>query len=142
MELGFNESLLQPHWPLRMDDNVGPYASIKEARESIHQNFVFLLQTIPGEWPMNPDLGIGISQYLFETYGSQELDKLKERMQKQLKKYLPAIKLVQADFIYSEADQDSLNTVLKIVYSIEGYGLIEEVNFKLDGATKSFVYVR
>jgi len=142
MELGFNESLLQPHWPLRMDDTAGPYASIKEAKESIHQNFVFLLQTVPGEWPMNPDLGIGISQYLFETYGSQELDRLKERMQKQLKKYLPAIKLVQADFIYSEADQDSLNTVLKIVYSIEGYGLIEEVNFKLDGATKSFVYVR
>lgn len=142
MELGFNESLLQPHWPLRMDDTAGPYASIKEAKESIHQNFVFLLQTVPGEWPMNPDLGIGISQYLFETYGSQELDRLKERMQKQLKKYLPAIKLVQADFTYSETDQDSLNTVLKIVYSIEGYGLIEEVNFKLDGVTKSFVYVR
>lgn len=142
MELGFNESLLQPRWPLRMSDTNGPYDSIKEAKESIHQNFVFLLQTIPGEWPMNPDLGIGISQYLFETYGSQELDKLKERMQKQLKKYLPAIKLLRADFVHSESDQDLLNTVLKIVYSIQGYGLIEEVNFNLDSATKSFVYVR
>jgi len=142
MELGFNESLLQPKWPLRMSDTDGPYESIKEAKESIQQNFVFLLQTIPGEWPMNPDLGVGLSQYLFETYGSQELDKLKERMQKQLKKYLPAIKLLRADFVYSESDQDLLNTVLKIVYSIQGYGLIEEVNFNLDSATKSFVYAR
>ena len=123
MELGFNESLLQPKWPLRMSDTAGPYESIKEAKESIHQNFVFLLQTIPGEWPMNPDLGVGLSQYLFETYGSQELDKLKERMQKQLKKYLPAIKLLRADFVHSESDQDLLNTVLKIVYSIQGYGI-------------------
>tara|TARA_A100000164_G_scaffold372898_1_gene402939 strand:+ start:5528 stop:5956 length:429 start_codon:yes stop_codon:yes gene_type:complete len=142
MELGFNESLLQPYWPLRMDQNIGPYESIKEAKESIHQNFVFLLQTIPGEWPMNPDLGIGLSQYLFETYGSQELDKLKERIQKQLKKYLPAVTLVKSEFVHSNADQDLLNTLLTIVYSIDGYGLIEEINFKLDGPTKSFVYVR
>ena len=142
MELGFNESYLQPYWPLRMDDTVGPYKSIKEARESIHQNFVFLLKTVPGEWPMNPDLGIGIAQYLFETYGSQELDGLKQRIQSQINKYLPAIKLIETEFISSESDQDSLNTLLKIVYSINGYGLIEEVNFKLDGVTKSFVYVR
>lgn len=142
MELGFNESYLQPYWPLRMDGTVGPYESIKEAKESIHQNFVFLLQTIPGEWPMNPDLGIGVAQYLFETYGSQELEGLKQRMQSQINKYLPAIKLVETEFVHSDSDQDSLTTVLKIVYSIEGYGLIEEVNFKLDGATKSFVYVR
>ncbi len=142
MELGFNESLLQPRWPLRMSDTSGPYESIKEARESIQQNFIFLLQTIPGEWPMNPDLGIGLAQYLFETYGSQELEALKERAKKQLDKYLPAIKLIQADFIHTESDQDSLNTILKIVYSIEGYGLVDEINFKLDGATKSFVYAR
>ena len=142
MELGFNESLLQPLWPLRMSDTSGPYESIKQAKESIQQNFVFLVQTIPGEWPMNPDLGVGLSQYLFETYGSQELDMLKERMQKQLKKYLPAIKLVDARFLYTEEDQDSANTILSIVYSIEVYGLMEEVNFNLDGATKSFVYAR
>ena len=142
MELGFNESLLQPLWPLRMSDTSGPYESIKEAKESIRQNFIFLLQTIPGEWPMNPDLGVGLSQYLFETYGSQELEALKERTKKQLSKYLPAIKLIQADFLHTQSDQDSLNTVLKIVYSIEGYGLIEEVNFNLDGSTKSFVYAR
>ena len=30
MELGFNESLLQPLWPLRMGVSDGPYESIKE----------------------------------------------------------------------------------------------------------------
>lgn len=142
MELGFNESLLQPLWPLRMSDTSGPYESIKVAKDSIQQNFVFLIQTIPGEWPMNPDLGVGLAQYLFETYDSQELFSLKSKLSMQLKKYLPAIKLVNAEFISTEGDQDNSNTVLKISYSIEGYGLIDEINFNLDNATKSFIYAR
>ena len=142
MKLGFNQSLLQPYWPLRMSDTAGPYASIEIAKESIQQNFLFLIQTIPGEWPMNPDLGVGLPRYVFETYGSGELDSLKERIQKQLKKYLPAVKLLEAKFIYTESDQDLSNAYLNIEYSIQGYGMIEQVNFGLDSTTKSFVYVR
>ena len=91
---------------------------------------------------MNPDLGVGLAQYLFETYDSQELFSLKSKLSMQLKKYLPAIKLVNAEFISTEGDQDNSNTVLKISYSIEGYGLIDEINFNLDNATKSFIYAR
>ncbi len=142
MELGYSESLLQPMWPLRLSSTAGPYEGIKDTKESIQQNFVFLLQTIPGEWPMNPDLGIGVAQYLFETFGSQELDKLKVRAQKQLKKYLPAINLKNLEFISTDSDQDRGSVVLKITYSIAGLGLIEQINFNFDNTTKTFVYAR
>ncbi len=142
MELGYSESLLQPMWPLRLSNTAGPYEGIKDTKESIQQNFVFLLQTIPGEWPMNPDLGIGVAQYLFETFGSQELDKLKVRAQKQLKKYLPSIKLIDAEFVATASDQDMGNVVLKITYSITAIGLIEQIDFNFDNTTKTFVYAR
>ena len=142
MQLGYSESLLQPMWPLRLSSTAGPYEGIKDTKESIQQNFAFLLQTIPGEWPMNPDLGIGVAQYLFETFDSQELDKLKVRAQKQLKKYLPAIKLIDAEFVATDLDKDMGNVILKIVYSITGIGLIEQIDFNFDNTTKSFVYAR
>ena len=142
MEIKLQESILQPKWPLRLSDTDGPYEGVRKAKESLEQNFVFLLQTIPGEWPMNPDLGVGISKYLFETYDSSELDKFKIRLQSQLKKYLPQIKLVNAEFIDSDDDRDRQTTTLTITYSIGSYGTLEEINLKHDSITKSFVYVR
>lgn len=138
-QINLNRTPLQPRWPLNVGTE-GPYDSIKDARESIQQNFVFLLQTIPGEWPMNPDLGVGLAQYLFEGYNSSELDRLKSRLKNQLRKYLPAIKLIDAKFIHSDEDQDSLNTTLQITYSVDILGVVENIDFGLDNITKSLVY--
>ncbi len=141
MQIGLNKKQIQPRWPLRISPEVGPYESVANSRESILQNFVFLLQTIPGEWPMNPDLGVGIANYLFEGYLSSELDEFKSRLKKQLSKYLPSIQLVEAEFIHSDEDIDSLSTVLKITYFIKLLGIVEEIDFGLDPVKKSVMIV-
>jgi len=87
MEINLFQVPLQPRWPLRMSPEEGPYESIKDTKESIQQNLIFLLQTIPGEWPMNPDLGVGLVRYLFEGYNSLELGEFEDRLKKQTKKY-------------------------------------------------------
>jgi len=141
MQVGLNKKQIQPRWPLRISHEVGPYESVADSRESILQNFVFLLQTIPGEWPMNPDLGVGLAKYLFEGYLSSELDEFKSRLKKQLSKYLPSIQLVEAKFIHSDDDIDSLSTVLKITYFIKLLGIVEEIDFGLDPVKKSVMIV-
>jgi hypothetical protein len=88
---------------------------------------------------MNPDLGVGIATYLFESYGSPKLDEVGSNISKQLKKYLPEVQLVSANFIHSDRDQDSLTTVLKIKYSVKLLGIIEEIDFGLDPVTKTTV---
>ena len=62
---------IQPDWPLRFDQSMGPYASVDSVAASLKQDFIILLQTIPGEWPMRPDLGVGLVTYTFETMDSK-----------------------------------------------------------------------
>jgi len=142
MEFLNRKPQLQPKWPLRVGPEDGPYEAIKNTVESINQNFIFLLQTIPGEWPMNPDLGVGIARYLFEGYRSPELDEFKSRLKNQLSKYLPQIKLINSNFIHSDSDQDSLTTILRITYSVELLGIIQEIDFGLDNSNKTNVTIR
>ena len=69
--------LWHPRFPLKYSDNFGPYEPITNIYESLNRDFINLVLTHPGEWPMNPDLGIGIKQYLFEQYDSPKLDELR-----------------------------------------------------------------
>lgn len=123
---------IQPKWPLRIDESVGPYASVDSVAESLKQDFIFLLQTIPGEWPMNPDLGIGLATYLFESPGSLEALDIKTNIQNQLRKYLPNITLLDAKFSSTPDQQDDNMSILTITYAINELGLKDEVVFGLD----------
>ncbi len=138
MKININNTPFQPYWPLLIDDVDGPYKSIRSARESIQQNFTFLLQTIPGEWPMNPDLGVGLQRYLFENYNSSDLDSAKQNLKNQLSKYLPSVRLVDAKFIQTDEDQDGSSVIFRITYYVELLGITEEIDFGLDSGKKSF----
>ena len=127
---------IQPKWPLRIDETVGPYTSVNNAAASLKQDFLFLLQTIPGEWPMNPDLGIGLANYLFESPESLEFLDIKTKIQKQLAKYLPNITLINADFNSTSDQLDESVTTLTITYAITDLGLSDEIVFGLDFITK------
>lgn len=110
----------QPDFPLKYDDIYGPYAPITDMEESLQKNFENLLVTNPGEWPMNPDIGIGLKSYLFENYGSPELSKLKERVQMQLDRYLPSIRLISLEFAAGPEQQQESSITIIIEYSILG----------------------
>jgi|TARA_Y100000289_G_scaffold64568_1_gene76649 phage baseplate assembly protein W len=132
------KSPLQPKWPLRLDDTFGPYDPILDASASLRQDFIFLLQTIPGEWPMNPDLGVGLATYLFETPGSAKLSEIKTNIQNQLRKYLPNISLVDATFESTDDQKDSHVSILKIKYVITDLGLNDQLEFAFDTILSKF----
>lgn len=119
-----NEGVLkvqyQPIFPLVYDGMYGPYKPVSSLRESIQKDFEYLLLTNPGEWPMNPDLGIGVKRYLFETYGTPELGKIQERIKFQLQRYLPFpyIQFISAGFEATSEEQDQGYINLKIRYAI------------------------
>ncbi len=110
----------QPIFPLVYDNKTGPYKSITSLKESIQKDFEYLLLTNPGEWPMNPDLGIGARQFLFEGYNSPELSKIEERIRNQLSKYLPFpyIQFISAKFLSTPEQQDQGLVNLEIRYAI------------------------
>ena len=114
---------LQPRWPLKMDPHYGPYASIENVAESIHQDFLQLLKTIPGEWPGRPDLGIGLAKFLFEMPGSPEFNSVKSRIKTQVAKYLKAVEVTKID-IQTPPDLIDYNQVrIVIEYQIKAIGI-------------------
>lgn len=104
----------QPDFPLRYDNRSGPYTPITDKTDSLAKNFVNLLMTNPGEWPMNPDLGIGIKTYLFEQSSASISQSLRPRIIKQLEKYLPHIKLHSLKIEMSDNDIDGNRVKIRI----------------------------
>ena len=110
----------QPEYPLKYDTLYGPYKQIDSKESSMVQDFKFLLLTEPGEWPMNPDLGVGLRRYLFEAYNSESLSGVQARIQDQIEKYLPRINLLSAQFVKSEEEKQKNNIHLQVFFSVSG----------------------
>jgi phage baseplate assembly protein W len=139
MAILHRDSQIQPLWPPRLDQFHGPYASVSSPAESIRQDFVFLLQTIPGEWPMNPDLGIGIITYVFENFQALEASDIKSNIENQLRKYLSSVSLINAEFISTPDEVDNYSSILRITYAIPDFGVEEELDFGLNEVEKTMM---
>ena len=109
---------MQPSYPLSTTSSDGPYDSIKSIHESLRQDFFFLLFTEPGEWPMNPSLGVGLKRYLFENYNSSKISEIAPRIQDQLTRYLPRVKLLRINLMATDEERDQGILTIRINYSI------------------------
>ena len=123
--------LYQPEFPLVYDGIHGPYRPITNVVASLQADFLNLLQTSPGEWPFEPDLGVGLKHYLFEFHDSQKLLELQPVINDQISKYLPQIELLDLQFIANDQEIDEAFTTLKLTYSILNSELVELIA-KLD----------
>lgn len=104
----------QPEFPLVYDKLYGPYTAITDKPSSLARNFINLLLTSQGEWPMNPDLGIGIRSYLFEQSAPKIQQRLQPKIVEQLRKYLPHIKLHSIEVAQNTEDIDNNTAKIKI----------------------------
>jgi len=92
---------LSPIFPLYFDDQ-GTYASNVLAKDVVKQNFKNLLLTSPGERIMIPDFGIGLKNFLFEQNVDRTVNILLDRVQQQLKIYMPFIEIQEFSPSYEE----------------------------------------
>ena len=126
--------MFQPKYPLTFSDITGPYRSINDMTENIKQNVLFLLNTSPGEWPGNPEIGVGLRRFLFENYGSQELFNLQQTIKDQFSRYLPFL-YVESEFVEKDQNGNSLidsNTIKVIVkYNIQPLNISDFLEFSV-----------
>lgn len=115
----------QPDFPLVYDGTYGPYRPITDKIQSIQKDFENLLQTSPGEWPFDPDLGIGLRHYLFEFHNSLKMRELEPTIRSQLERYLPSVDLIGATITATPQEKDESYAVIKIRYSIMTLTLAE-----------------
>lgn len=130
---GMIKAQQQPLFPLKYDTKYGPYAAITSIEESYKADFINLLLTSPGEWPMSPDLGVGLKHYLFELPGSEKLLELGPTIRFQLKRNLPGVNLLDIKFDYNNNDLDSNKLRIILVYTIlQTSGYVTSFNIDQD----------
>jgi len=100
-----------PQLPLSRGDSFD-YEYIRDVPHLVKQNLKNILLTIPGERSMDPDFGVGISNYLFENYGSFE-GEMRGRIFSQVSKYAPFVEL--EDVVITAEEENVIRVNLQYI---------------------------
>ena len=131
--------MYQPEYPLKVSEFEGTYKSIKDLKDSIKQDVVILLNVSPGEWPGDPDLGVGVRRFLFESYSSPEWQNLHQRIKSQFSKYLPFLSVesrLETKDEFGQPLEDYNYAKLIVTYRAESIYLEDVVNFEVSDSPK------
>ena len=119
--------------PLSIDDQDGPYVLHKGIKSMIKQNLKMLIMTIPGERIMDPSFGVGPQRFLFENDTVELRAKLSERISRQVRRYMPFLKVKEAILPnFSETAPGLQQKIhISIRYSIEDLAEEDVLNISL-----------
>tara|TARA_R100000406_G_scaffold86441_1_gene70473 strand:+ start:338 stop:742 length:405 start_codon:yes stop_codon:yes gene_type:complete len=111
---------ISPKIPLVYSETDGPYQLNKTLKDTFKQNLKMLLLTIPGERIMEPEFGVGLYRFLFDSVSEDTFSRASTRIQEQVQRYIPAISLDEVSFVTSDEDPTlGLNEVaVSIKYDI------------------------
>lgn len=98
----------------------------KVALAQVIQNIILFRQ---GNYPNQPELGVGIEDYLFEPSTNDTLSKLKNKIDEQIKKFVPTDYTV--NFTVENIKNDDRLNILSISFTIEDYDNMEQTDFAI-----------
>ena len=105
--------------PLTRDSSDG-FTMLKTLRQMTKQNFKMLLLTNPGERIMEPNFGVGLKRYLFNNFMSKTQSAKSEKINQQVKLYMPVIRITDLQF-ESSPDTNSIRIIIQ--YQIPTVGI-------------------
>ena len=120
-----------PKLPLVVDPADG-FRLTKTIKEVVAQNLKMLMLTSPGERIMEPTFGIGLYNFLFENNTSLTQAKIRNSINRQVRKYMPFINIVSIKFGEApnqegpDIDKNTLNIVVE--YAIPSLGEVDFLN--------------
>lgn len=125
----FNTSL-----PLHRDD-VDGIAQNKTITEAVRQNLINLLLTNPGERPMLPRFGVGLSTFLFEIDNASLRGTINSKIYEQVSLFMPFLEIVKINFIsqLNDTTVDNNTLSINIIYNIKPLEYIDELSLSTDG---------
>tara|TARA_Y100000310_G_C20641274_1_gene794064 strand:+ start:241 stop:627 length:387 start_codon:yes stop_codon:yes gene_type:complete len=103
-------------------DPVDGFLLTKSIQEEVHQNLKNLILTSPGERIMIPNFGVGLRQYLFEQNTAAVSSLIRERINSQVKKYMPFVELNKIIVVAEPSNKQGL--LVSIRYSVPSLSLV------------------
>ena len=101
----------------------GQYLMVQDYASLVKQNFKNLLLTAPGERVMDADFGVGLRNYLFEPNDHFVRDEVSGRVERQVRKYLPYVTVLDIDYSSPDTDYDASKISVKILYEVVPLGV-------------------
>ncbi len=92
-----------------------------------------ILLTAPGERIMDPEFGVGMRNFLFEQNDISTYTKIKSKINRQVKKYLPFVDIEEVNFESQDTDLSiqSNRVNVTIRFYIRPLNASEELNLNL-----------
>ena len=103
--------------PLKMWTNGFASFDDSETKIAIHQNLKMLLLTRPGEYMMDAEFGVGITNYLFEHQGSSITNRITARINDQVAKYMPYIAIQNVHYNLENFENNALGLTIEYLTS-------------------------
>ena len=122
-----------PKIPLIPSSIDGFYALTKNLRENTRQSLKMIVLTSPGERIMNPLFGVGARRYLFENFTEGLYRTFKARLNDQVARYLPIVKIIEVNFldngknVVGNAAMESHVLSIEIKYSITNLNIYDSL---------------
>tara|TARA_R100001510_G_C7589094_1_gene159415 strand:- start:442 stop:810 length:369 start_codon:yes stop_codon:yes gene_type:complete len=114
--------------PLALDDTDG-FGMIKQVRAMIKQNLKMLILTNPGERVMECRFGVGIKQFLFESFESDVYARIDNRIRAQVQEFMPVVTVEEVNFYSLEPDSNKVS--FRLVYSIPSIAVTDLLEFTI-----------
>ena len=108
---------LTPKLPFALDDQDG-IKLIKNFPDLVDQNLRNLLLTLPGERIMDPSFGVGVARYLFQQNDPITYAELQAKIEQQVQKYLPFVRIDNIQFTDPSISDDPNYVGLIMTYTI------------------------
>ncbi len=114
--------------PLIKDPNDG-FAMLKSIQSVAKQNLKMLLYTEPGERVTDSNFGVGIKRFLFEQNVGSTHDEIKQKINNQVRTYLPYITIKQINIYKTFAgeitDEETNYLKIDLLFSVEGLATVQ-----------------
>lgn len=123
-----------PRLPLAYDQVNGPYGLITNPTEELKQNLYNLVMTNPGERVMDSNFGVGISSFLFENFTSETSNEIRERVFKQVTRYLPSVVINKVDV---QPDEDRNTLYVRLEFFIPALGVVDTLEVNVEDTAVS-----
>lgn len=132
-------SFYGPAWPLKngTDDLFEMNDSLKKQVNFYLRN---ILLTSPGENISDPDYGVGLRRFLFESFEDGSVDALSARISTQIKRYITFVNVTRIVVDNSAENKDNGILSLKIIYSIRNQATQEVFDLQLNPDTTIGLY--
>ena len=116
--------------PLTTNDTFGAYNLITDFETLVKQNLKMLYLTDPGERMMNVNFGVGLKKRLFEQNLTSTYSEIEQEIRKQVKRYMPFIRISDIDFIVPENNPDLYPHTIRVktyftIVPLQQYSMFE-----------------